>query len=423
MNIREDLKAFLDGELTEERMAEVRSALDTDASLRAEVEEMQKITHSIKSTAKDIPVHGFDEAMSKVAKPRRPLFTVLRYAAGFSVLVVCLGVLYPLTIGPKMSAKETASFTEVASTPLVDPQAEAPMDMDSRGEAARGRDMEERFASPEEESKSSTLPGSIVRRKSEQAPGGGASASAPQASGLDKTMRAGEGSRYSNIDSMLEPNRMVIRNGSIDVQVQDVRKSVDDTTQLIAAFGGYVEQSSFSMSGDEPMATMMIRVPSKKFEAALNTLRSYGEMTAENLTGEDVTAQAVDINARIKVLRQEEEQYRIMMKSAKRMDDILSVKNRITNVRMQIESLTAQHKTLSTLSAMASLQVRFHTGQLLASHTPGQGKWMDGTVDSATDVLKSVGKVIAQGLIFFLILTPLWLPIVGAVWWLKRKAA
>ena len=116
MNIREDLKAFLDGELTEERMAEVRSALDTDASLRAEVEEMQKITQSIKSTAKDIPVHGFDEAMSKVAKPPRPIFKALRYAAGFSVLVVCLGVLYPLTVGSKAS-DESVAFNEAASSP------------------------------------------------------------------------------------------------------------------------------------------------------------------------------------------------------------------------------------------------------------------------------------------------------------------
>lgn len=415
MNIREDLKAFLDGELTEERMAEVRSALDTDASLRAEVEEMQKITQSIKSTAKDIPVHGFDEAMSKVAKPPRPIFKALRYAAGFSVLVVCLGVLYPLTVGSKAS-DESVAFNEAASSPAAKSSiAEAPVadqaPMESEAFGLQERAGANQMVAPDRRSRSFD----------EEAKAGSAPSTLPKTE--NKRLSTGERSSYSNIDSMLDPNRMVIRNGSIDVQVNDVRKSVDDTTQLIAAFGGYVEQSSFSMSSDEPMATMMIRVPSKKFEAALNTLRSYGVMTAENLTGEDVTAQAVDINARIKVLRQEEEQYRIMMKSARRMDDILSVKNRITNVRMQIESLTAQQKTLSTLSAMASLNVRFHTGQLIPGSTPGQGKWMDGTVDSATGLLKSVGKVVGQGLIFFLILTPLWLPIAGIVWWIKRKAA
>ena len=51
MNFREDIKAYIDGELTEARAAEVRSAIDADPTLRDEYEFMKGLSSQIQSSA------------------------------------------------------------------------------------------------------------------------------------------------------------------------------------------------------------------------------------------------------------------------------------------------------------------------------------------------------------------------------------
>jgi len=391
MSIRDDLKAYLDGELTAVRAAEVRDAIAQDEALRAEVEEMQRISKSIKNAAKDVPVTGAENVIGGMRSHRRFKWRpALAGIAGVAALVLAAGI-----IGPRLMPL-SQSEAEVATT--ASPTMKS-MDLSQTDSPGRFR----------EEAKAETNADESFESKMPADPSNGAQA----ASSIDR--------RSTTIpDNVMDPNRLVIRSGSLGVRVKDVRQAVNDTTQLVAALGGYVESSNFMSMGGEPQATMSIRIPSKKFEAALTSVRSYGELTSETLSGEDVTAQVADINARIRVLRQEEEQYRVLMKSARRIDEILDIKQRIVNVRQEIESLTAQQKTLGSLAAMSQLQLTFTGGDSVAGNAPDG--WFSETTADASDALKSIGKVIIQGLTYLVILSPVWLPIVGIVWWLRRRA-
>lgn len=398
MNIREDLKAYLDGELTAERSEEVRLALEQDESLRAEVADMQKITQSLKSSSKEIPADGYQQTMVKI-KPagRSSWIRVLGYAGGLAAIVLAAGLIGPIFM-PGSGDAEVA-MKRMAETVASSPNAES---------------------SPSEEFKSEAEMPATSQPPADFDGRGGASMSMRDQTS-SKAKATSESRPVTSGDSLLDPNRLVIRNGSLGVKVKDVRRAVNDTTQLVAALGGYVESSNFMTVGDDPQATMSLRIPSKKFEAALTTIRAYGELKSETLSGEDVTAQVSDINARIKTLRQEEEQYRQLMKSARRIDEILDIKNRISNVRQEIESLTAQQKTLGSLAAMSQLQLTFTSGDVDAVNAPDG--WFDETQDSATSLLKTVGRLFAQGLTYIVVLTPLWLPIGVLIWWLRKRAA
>ncbi|MES1227991.1 MAG: zf-HC2 domain-containing protein, partial [Armatimonadota bacterium] len=70
-DIREDLKAYLDGELSPERAEEVRLALLQDEDLRQEYEFMKLLTKEIQSSAKEHGVTGEEVVTVKIApKPR-----------------------------------------------------------------------------------------------------------------------------------------------------------------------------------------------------------------------------------------------------------------------------------------------------------------------------------------------------------------
>ena len=88
--------------------------------------------------------------------------------------------------------------------------------------------------------------------------------------------------------------RKVISMASISVEVEDVPLAVNQVRAVAEGLGGFVEQLS-STGGDEPRASLTVRVPQDQFFAALDLIREIGEVQSENVGSEDVTEQFIDL--------------------------------------------------------------------------------------------------------------------------------
>jgi hypothetical protein len=95
--------------------------------------------------------------------------------------------------------------------------------------------------------------------------------------------------------------RHVIQKATIELRTDDVRSAFLKTQHLISvASGEYVENSSLSGSGRDAYASLTLRIAVDRLSDVLNELRQLGEVTSEQLVGEDVTAQVVDLEARLR---------------------------------------------------------------------------------------------------------------------------
>ncbi|MCB0826940.1 MAG: DUF4349 domain-containing protein, partial [Armatimonadetes bacterium] len=214
--------------------------------------------------------------------------------------------------------------------------------------------------------------------------------------------------------------RDIIKNGSIDLLVQELNGSIALVENIAKSNSGYVESSNSNQYTDSKIASLTIRVDSKQFENVMARLRDLGEVVSESTSGEDVTAAIADYDARVKVLRIEEEQYRILLKNAKRLQDILDLKQRIGNVRMEIESYEAQLKSLKGMASLSTINISLKEANPDTKVVPSD--WAGGAVNSASNALKAIGRFIGQTLIFVGILAPIWLPILGIGWWLRKRS-
>lgn len=66
MSLHEDLKAYLDGELSPQRADEVRAAIDADPNLRREAEQLQALSVEIRSLAGEPEVVGMERALDAI---------------------------------------------------------------------------------------------------------------------------------------------------------------------------------------------------------------------------------------------------------------------------------------------------------------------------------------------------------------------
>jgi len=158
-----------------------------------------------------------------------------------------------------------------------------------------------------------------------------------------------------------EPGLLIIKSGTMSLQVEGLNAAVDKATQQIDALGGYVSGSD--RSGDDEFATASVtfRIPATRWDEALAGLRGMAvKVLAERSTTEDVTTQVVDLAARITNLQATERALQGIMDRAKEIKDVLAVQAELTTVRGQIEQMTAEKTHLEQQAAMSTLTVTFN---------------------------------------------------------------
>ncbi len=219
-------------------------------------------------------------------------------------------------------------------------------------------------------------------------------------------------------------DRKIIKTGEITIEVSDVVVALGKVRALALELDGYVgasqiggpypypypyEQGPDGVREDAPVftgsASLTLRIPADRFDEAITRLHAFdGTVVTEATREDDVTAQLVDIEARLRNLEASEIQYRSLLEKAEKVEDILAVQVRLDEVRGQIEQWQAQQKELSELADLATLTVTLTVPAIQqATRTWDPGK----TVSDAVAALVSFGQSVVNGAIWF---TIVWLP-------------
>lgn len=161
------------------------------------------------------------------------------------------------------------------------------------------------------------------------------------------------------------PRRQIVRRAEIQLRVSDVRVAFERASGTIRPeFGEFVESSRFEEFERGPYAQLRLRVSADRLDSALTELRSLGELLDESSSGEDVSARAIDIAARLSNARRVEAELLELMERREDADlsDVLQVRREVNDVRLEIERLEAQRAALGELVALATISVTLHGG-------------------------------------------------------------
>jgi hypothetical protein len=193
--------------------------------------------------------------------------------------------------------------------------------------------------------------------------------------------------------------KKVIKTGNVSLKVENAEWSAGEIGKIATEMGGALFSSQFSDNGAGiKSGTVTVKVPVNRFDEAMRRMKSVARVVLnESITGQDVTSEYVDVEARLKNKRSEEEAFTaILAKDAQKVSDILEVTRELSRVRGEIEQLEAQKKYLESQTDMATISA-------FVSEDPKIGK-VDAWRPWQT-VKESVNILIQnlQGLVTFLI--------------------
>jgi hypothetical protein len=262
-----------------------------------------------------------------------------------------------------------------------------------------------------------------VDESAQSAPSAGA-ATAPDAAGdVDLGGRAALGETQGDGNAVRDDAK-IIRTGALQLDVADVRDALRKGRDLAAGFGGYIGASQQYRDGDSITANVSYRLPVERWEEALDAFRALGDPIGEQTDAIEVTDQIVDLDARIRNLKASETALVRHASEAVKIADLLEIESRLSDVRGQIEQLTAQQKNLVDRATYATLDVTF--GTEIAAVTKAASDWdPKSEVDRAGASLIGFLQALTSAGIWFAIV---WLPILlgvglvaGVVFFIARR--
>lgn len=166
---------------------------------------------------------------------------------------------------------------------------------------------------------------------------------------VPQTQQAQQTNLSSNMQNDINPKLII----TADVQMEclDYDSTVNEIQKYTVQNNGYISNSSVegeSIRSDgiqrQRQARLTLRIPKGNHEAFLAGLKKFGQVTMQNIGTEDITTQYVDTQSRIKSFKIQEERLLELYKKADIIADIITIEDKLRDVRQQIESLTSQIK-------------------------------------------------------------------------------
>lgn len=169
-------------------------------------------------------------------------------------------------------------------------------------------------------------------------------------------------------------SRELIATGSLSLRVDDIDASAAAVADAAEARGGYVESLNVGsngmivdgmvMDGNSTVvpaspngAWVQVRVPADQLTATMDELAALGEVTASNVSRQDVTDQAVDLRARITSAEASVARLTELMAQSASVADLIAAESALAERQAALESYQQQLEMLEGQVSMSSLSV------------------------------------------------------------------
>lgn len=190
---------------------------------------------------------------------------------------------------------------------------------------------------------------------------------APEAQGEVATdsasaMRGYSANRVANGASAAPPELRapaVIQVGTMTVQSEDVAQARFDLDKVVDSYSGTIadEKTTATTEGEVRLSRVVLRIPSQDFDRAMLDLAELGKVTASTRKAQDVTAEVIDTEARIRAQEQSLQRVEVLFARAQNIRDIVAIEAQLSRRQAELDSLKGQLAYLEDQTTLSTITV------------------------------------------------------------------
>ena len=232
-------------------------------------------------------------------------------------------------------------------------------------------------------------------------------------------------------DSALPADRKIVKHSSMELETKDFENAISQIISTVNQNGGYIESQSVngkSMRYDdkyyERFADISARVPAENLDLVINSIGGICNVTSRWESIEDITDTYFDADAHLATLKLQEERLLEILSKAEKLEDVITLEQALSNVRYEIEALTARLRRMDSQVAYSYLNISLREVVEYQSVTPAPKTFADRVSDAFVRSADNL-RDFCEGIVIFAIedlpLLIIWLILWGIVLFIAIK--
>jgi len=151
-------------------------------------------------------------------------------------------------------------------------------------------------------------------------------------------------------------DQQLIVTGYLTLTVERPAEAAADAARIVERAGGRIDaRTEHAPEGeDKGSAELTVRIPTTKLTQTLESLKELGTVEQVEQSQQNVTAQAQDLDARIKALRASVDRLISLMADADTTADLISIESALSERQANLESLESQKRSIDDLVQMST---------------------------------------------------------------------
>ncbi len=205
-------------------------------------------------------------------------------------------------------------------------------------------------------------------------------------------------------------DRKLIKTVNMDVETREYDKLLASVENKVTELGGYIESldayngSMYNSYRSTRNANLTIRIPKDKLDDFLDTVSGIGNVTSRSENVQDVTLTYVDLQSHRDALQTEQERLLQLLEQAENVEDIITIEQRLSDVRYQLESMESQLRSYDNQVDYSTVYLYINEVEV---YTPVEEETVWKRISTGfADSLKNIGEGLKEAGIWFVIHIP-----------------
>lgn len=168
-------------------------------------------------------------------------------------------------------------------------------------------------------------------------------------------------------------DRMIIKSGSINVEIEQYDESEKKIADEVAKAKGFITNTSSSINASgKKQGNVEVRIPADNYDSFIASVNRIGKVMSLNVSGNDVTEEYIDLEARQLTQRELEKRLlNLLNEKTAGLADVVEVEQKLAEVRNTIEATEGRMRYLKNQSSFSTLSISLFEPSLLQTSSGG----------------------------------------------------
>jgi hypothetical protein len=156
-------------------------------------------------------------------------------------------------------------------------------------------------------------------------------------------------------------DQKIIKEGNIRFETSDLERTYSQISTNIKEANGNVQNDTEGKDYGTVYRKLVVRIPSQNFDVLIqNISKGVDYFDTKEITAEDVTAQYIDIEARLKAKKSLENRYIELLGKANEVSEMLEIEKQLSTIREDVEATQGKLNYLQNRISESTITIDFY---------------------------------------------------------------